>query len=90
MTTGLGGPWSKQRDRDPNGPDGEVMLDIEVAGAIAPRAKIIVYFAPDTDVGFPDAISTAVHDAKNKPSSGDIRHSMPPLRRGGGIVIRLL
>ena len=53
---------------DANGPDGEVMLDIEVVGAIAPRAKIVVYFAPNTDAGFLDAITTAVHDAQNKPS----------------------
>ncbi len=51
-----------------NGPDGEVMLDIEVAGAIAPKAKIVVYFAPNTDAGFLDAITAAVHDALNKPS----------------------
>jgi kumamolisin len=51
-----------------NGPDGEVMLDIEVAGAIAPGAKVVVYFAPNTDAGFLDAITTAVHDATNKPS----------------------
>ncbi len=48
--------------------DGEVMLDIEVAGAIAVGAKIVVYFAPNTDQGFIDAISTAVHDTTNKPS----------------------
>jgi kumamolisin len=53
---------------DPNGPDGEVMLDIEVAGAIAPAANIVVYFAPNTDAGFLDAISTAIHDTTNKPS----------------------
>jgi kumamolisin len=53
---------------DPNGPDGEVMLDIEVVGAIAPQAHIAVYFAPNTDAGFLDAITTAVHDATNKPS----------------------
>lgn len=53
---------------DPNGPDGEVMLDIEVAGAIAPGAKIAVYFAPNTDAGFLDAITTAIHDTRNKPS----------------------
>jgi kumamolisin len=53
---------------DPNGPDGEVMLDIEVVGAIAPDANIVVYFAPNTDAGFLDAITTAIHDAKNKPS----------------------
>jgi len=53
---------------DPNGPDGEVELDIEVAGAIAPGASIVVYFAPNTDAGFLDAVSSAVHDATNKPS----------------------
>ncbi|HTS54695.1 MAG TPA: S53 family peptidase [Burkholderiales bacterium] len=53
---------------DPNGPDGEVMLDIEVAGAIAPGASIVVYFAPNTDAGFLDAITTAVHDTTHKPS----------------------
>ena len=51
-----------------DGADGEVMLDIEVAGAIAPEAKIVVYFAPNTDRGFLDAITTALHDSKNKPS----------------------
>jgi kumamolisin len=51
-----------------NGPDGEVMLDIEVAGAIAPDAKIVVYFSPNTDAGFLDAIAAAIHDTTNKPS----------------------
>ncbi|MGB6308525.1 MAG: S53 family peptidase [Steroidobacteraceae bacterium] len=53
---------------DADGPDGEVMLDIEVVGAIAPQASIVVYFAPNTDAGFLDAITTAVHDTTNKPS----------------------
>jgi kumamolisin len=53
---------------DPNSADGEVMLDIEIVGAIAPAAKIAVYFAPNTDQGFLDAITTAVHDAVRKPS----------------------
>jgi kumamolisin len=48
--------------------DGEVMLDIEVAGSVAPGAGIAVYFTPNTDQGFIDAITTAVHDATNKPS----------------------
>ena len=48
--------------------DGEVMLDIEVAGAIAHQAIIAVYFAPNSDKGFLDAITTAVHDTNNKPS----------------------
>jgi kumamolisin len=53
---------------NPNGPDGEVMLDIEVAGAVAPGAKIAVYFAPNTDRGFITAIKRAVHDSVNQPS----------------------
>jgi kumamolisin len=52
----------------PDSADGEVMLDIEVAGAIAPAAKIVVYFAPNTDRGFLDAITTATHDNVNQPS----------------------
>jgi kumamolisin len=48
--------------------DAEVMLDIEVAAAIAPKAKIAVYFAPNTSQGFLDAITHAVHDTVNKPS----------------------
>jgi len=48
--------------------DGEVMLDIEVAAAVAPGAKIVVYFAPNTDQGFIDAVGQAVHDKTNNPS----------------------
>ena len=51
-----------------NSADGEVMLDIEVAAAVAPKALIAVYFAPNTDQGFLDAITMAVHDSVNKPS----------------------
>jgi kumamolisin len=41
--------------------DGEVELDIEVVGAVAPGAAQRVYFADNTDQGFIDAISEAVH-----------------------------
>ena len=51
-----------------DGADGEVMLDIEVAGAVAPAANIAVYFCPNTDQGFLDGITTAIHDTTNKPS----------------------
>ena len=47
--------------QDPNGADGEVELDIQVAGAVAPGAAQVVYFAPNTDQGFIDAVTTAVH-----------------------------
>jgi kumamolisin len=45
--------------------DLEVALDIEVAGGCAPGANIVVYFAPNTDQGFIDAVSTAVHNQAN-------------------------
>jgi kumamolisin len=49
--------------------DGEVMLDLEVAGAVAPKATFVVYFAPNGgDKGFLDAIGAAVHDSQRKPS----------------------
>lgn len=48
--------------------DGEVMLDIEVAAAVAPKAQIVVYFAPNTDKGFLDAITLAIHDRIHQPS----------------------
>ncbi len=51
-----------------NSADGEVALDIEVAASIANGANIAVYFAPNTDQGFIDAITTAVHDTTNSPS----------------------
>ncbi len=44
------------------------MLDIEVAASVAPGAAIVVYFTPNTDQGFIDAVATAVHDTKNNPS----------------------
>ena len=60
------------------------MLDIKVAGAIAPSAKIVVYFAPNTDAGFLDAISAAIHDTTNKPSV----ISISELDRAGNDCIR--
>jgi kumamolisin len=48
--------------------DAEVMLDIEMAGALAPGAHIVVYFTANTDQGFYEAISQAAHDTTNKPS----------------------
>ena len=58
----------KNSPTNANSADGEVMLDIEVAASVAPGANIVVYFAPNTDQGFIDAIASAVHDTTNKPS----------------------
>ena len=48
-------------------PDWEVGLDVQVAGAVAPGARIAVYFAPNSSAGFLDAITTAIDDATNAP-----------------------
>lgn len=61
-------PWSA---------DAEVMLDIEIAGAVAPGVSIAVYFAPNSEQGFVDAISAAVHDSVNKPSVISISWGAP-------------
>jgi len=57
--------------------DSEVTLDIDVVGAVAPRSKIAVYFAPDTDAGFIDAVNTALHDTLRKPSVISISWGSP-------------
>jgi kumamolisin len=48
--------------------DGEVMLDIEVAHSVAPDAKIVVYFAPNSTSGFASAVNAAIHDSANHPN----------------------
>jgi kumamolisin len=53
------------------------MLDIEVAGAVAPKANFVVYFGPNTNQGFIDAISAAVHDTQRKPSVVSISWGAP-------------
>jgi len=45
-----------------------VMLDIEVSGSLATSSAIVVYFGPNSDAGFLDAITTAAHDATYNPS----------------------
>ena len=44
------------------GPTGENMLDAEMIGTLVPNADKTLYIAPNTDRGFLDAISTALHD----------------------------
>ena len=58
----------KNKPTNANSADAEVLLDIEIAGAVAPGARIVVYFAPNTTNGFQDALTTAIHDSKHKPS----------------------
>jgi kumamolisin len=58
----------KNKPKPDDGADGEVALDIQVAGGAAPGTAIAVYFAPNTDAGFVDAITQAAQDTANKPS----------------------
>jgi kumamolisin len=50
------------------GSSGEVMLDIYCVGAVAPAAKIAMYFAPNSFQGFIDTITTPTNDTVNNPS----------------------
>ena len=59
---------ARNQPTNANSADGEVLLDIEVAAAVAPKAHIVVYFAANTSQGFLNAITTAIHDKTNKPS----------------------
>ena len=65
--TSIGVDGVTNKPGDPNS-DGEVALDIEVVGAVAPGAKIVVYFAPFTERGWVDVLATAITDKVNKPS----------------------
>lgn len=59
--------------------DTEVMLDIEVAGAVVPNASIAVYFGPNSDQGFLDALSAAVHDTQRRPGAISISWGSPEI-----------
>jgi kumamolisin len=74
------GSGSNAPSGDANGPDGEVALDIEVAGAIAPGATLAVYFAPNTDAGFLQAVNQAIHDTTHRPSVISISWGGPEAR----------
>jgi subtilase family serine protease len=54
--------------KDRFGADSEVTMNIEVAGAVAPGAKLVVYFAKSSYADFAGAVSYAIHDQTLKPS----------------------
>ena len=78
----------------PSGDDGEVVLDVDVVGAVAPGANIVVYFAPNTTRGFLDAITSAVHDTTHNPTVMSISWGMaeenwtPQTRRAFNMAFR--
>jgi kumamolisin len=47
---------------------GEVMLDVEVAGALAGGARIAVYFSTFDEKGVIDAINAVINDTTHRPS----------------------
>jgi kumamolisin len=66
--------------------DREVVGDIQVVGGIAPGASLVVYFASNTDQGFFDAVTKAIHDKQHRPSIisiswGDSECTWTPLTR---------
>jgi kumamolisin len=50
---------AKNKPGDPHGADGEVALDSQVIGAVAPHATQNLIFAPNSDRGFIDAVTRA-------------------------------
>ncbi len=66
--------------------DTEVILDIDVAGSVAQGARIAVYFAPWTEQGWVDAVTTAVHDATNQPSVISISWGWPEFQTANGLT----
>ena len=71
---------------DSSNDSAEVALDIEVAGSVAQSAKIAVYFAPWTEQGWVDAVTTAVHDATNSPSVISISWGWPEFQEILGLL----
>jgi kumamolisin len=51
--------------------DGQVEADLEIAGTVAPNANFRVYFAPNIEKGFADAIDCG-SACKRNPASGVI------------------
>ncbi len=75
---------------DGSGPDAEVMLDIEVVGAVANGATVAVYFAPNTDQGFADALerSGPRHHPFARGHLGQLGRSRELVHRAGGHGLR--
>jgi kumamolisin len=48
--------------------DAELALDVEMAGSLAPGARIAVYFATNDEKGWVDALCAAIHDDSNQPT----------------------
>lgn len=58
----VGVDGARNNPNDPSGASIEVILDIEVIAPLVPKATINVYFGPNSDQGFYDAINRAMTD----------------------------
>jgi kumamolisin len=81
------GPGNKPGDgsQDTDATD-EVLLDICMAGAIAPKAKFMMYFTEFTEQGWVDALTAAVTATQNRPSVISISYGNPEDGPAGQIL----
>jgi uncharacterized protein YjbI with pentapeptide repeats len=59
---------AKNNPTNANSADAEVQLNVEIVGSVAPKARLVVYFAPNTNAGFLAAVKTAADDTVHHPS----------------------
>jgi kumamolisin len=64
-------------------PDIEVALDIEVVVSVAQQAAVVVYFAPNSEQGWVDALSLIVADTDNDPGVLSISYGWTELETEG-------
>ncbi|MGC0313930.1 S53 family peptidase [Kitasatospora acidiphila] len=60
-------PGQDDGQGDPADSTGEIMLDLQMVGALAPGAKIVVYFTEFTEQGWVDAMNAIATDTANRP-----------------------
>jgi kumamolisin len=57
---------------NPNNSDLEVALDVQVAASVAQGANIVMFFAPFSDDGWIDAVTTAIYETPANNNSPDL------------------
>jgi len=70
-------PGDGSAGQSPGDSTPEVMLDMQVAGSVAPGATLVMYFTDFTRQGWVDAINRAVADTTNNPSVISISYGNP-------------
>jgi kumamolisin len=84
-----GGATNAPDPHSPEQPDVEVLLDMEVVGAVAPGAKMVVYFVKDgSDQQCLRGVSAAVHDASANCSVISLSWGGPEFESGSSALAR--